>query len=287
MGYPQKEKLSYSFAKTLREKPFDKIRWELENEKKATTNMARGNLFEHALWKGNLDNCIIGKWETRCASHDKWANSIIESFKTELDEAVKTKADSDKIQVMKDRYEYYKKNQYMFASKKEYALANGALNFVGDKLKSYLDGCEYQQHFNAEIKHQYGGVGDVYPIPVHGYIDFADDDYVYDLKFVNSIDKRDFSKQVLKMGWDIQAWLYSHVPKNDGSGDFKQFKWICVEASMPHLFRVYRFNDSEFWESGERKFREACDLFLEFNSQKDVVIEEDLDAPYWTNRSYE
>ncbi|MCP3675754.1 MAG: hypothetical protein GY829_14975, partial [Gammaproteobacteria bacterium] len=74
-----------------------------------------------------------------------------------------------------------------------------------------------------------------------------------DLKSVQSVRPQFFAKKAYDLGYHISQAMYQ-----DGiyqvTGDFKQFKFLCVEKTPPFLNAVHAFND-ESAEEGHKQYR--------------------------------
>lgn len=163
-----------------------------------------------------------------------------------------------------DKFKAFKKEQqcepYLVVSKSEYESTKLMFNNVSDEVKQIVKNSIYQHYFKFDN--------------THGYMDFVTKDIIYDMK-VSDINPEKFAKQVINMGWDIQAYVYKKA------FDFERdFKWIVVSPEAPHVNRIFNC-DQKFIDSGKMKYQKAEILFNEFNSEYDKGIEFELSPPNW------
>lgn len=108
----------------------------------------------------------------------------------------------------------------------------------------YLDG-DYQVEFNHEIEL----FGDV--VPFRGFLDCLGDGYISDSKSSRSV--KGFKRDVVTFGYDIQAFLYTHV------FGIKDFYWVVQEKAYPYLPAVYKASE-ETLDFGKRKVAKALNI---------------------------
>jgi hypothetical protein len=89
------------------------------------------------------------------------------------------------------------------------------------------------------------------------------DPWCIDLKTIGTAaDDESFSKQVAKLGYDVQQEHYLHT-YGLATGDFSaRMKFIVVESDPPHLVKVHELAH-EFGEIGAARARKARHLFAE------------------------
>jgi hypothetical protein len=178
-----KEKLSYSFAKNLLSKPFEQVKYELEQPFCPSPIMERGNRWESAIQEGMTKVLPFKDTATRGKKFDKFRE--------------------DQAEIS----DYYKENQFMICTEQECAETANMLKALSPEVKKIVEHSEYQVHVEYEDE----------GIDVHGFVDFLGD-CIYDLKISDpSPDK--FSKQVINFSWDLQAYLY--VKAFDFQKEFK------------------------------------------------------------------
>ncbi len=82
-------------------------------------------------------------------------------------------------------------------------------------------------------------IGDV---PVRGFLDILNDEYIADSKTTQKLDK--FKWAVRDFGYDIQAYIYTEVL------GIKDFRWVAQEKAYPYAVGLY-FASDQTLEYGE------------------------------------
>ncbi len=88
-------------------------------------------------------------------------------------------------------------------------------------------------------------IGDV---PVRGFLDILNDEYIADSKTTQKLDK--FKWAVRDFGYDIQAYIYTEVL------GIKDFRWVAQEKAYPYAVGLY-FASDQTLEYGKQKFDTA------------------------------
>ncbi len=109
-----------------------------------------------------------------------------------------------------------------------------------------------------------------------------------DLKSVQSAKPQFFAKKAFDLGYHISQAMYQ-----DGilqvTGEFKEFKFICVEKTGPYLNAVHAFNE-ESAEEGYKQYRSYLNKLAEcLNSGKWPGVEgnEDMSLPHYAFKEEE
>lgn len=111
-----------------------------------------------------------------------------------------------------------------------------------------------ESHLSGE--YQAESVGFIDDVPVRGFLDCLNENYISDSKTVGR-GLSGFKYDVFKFGYDIQAYVYSALNDN------KPFYWVAQDKASPFMVGVYEASD-ETLASGERKFRQAVDNITSF-----------------------
>ena len=115
---------------------------------------------------------------------------------------------------------------------------------VSGVLETYLIG-NYQHEFNQEIN----------GIPVRGFLDCLNKDYISDHKTTRSLSS--FRYAVKDYGYDIQAYIYCSVLGID------KFYWVAQEKAYPFAIGVYEASE-ETLARGEQKFNKAVERITRY-----------------------
>lgn len=116
----------------------------------------------------------------------------------------------------------------------------------------YLDG-NYQVEFNHEIEL----FGDV--VPFRGFLDCLGDGYISDSKSSRSV--KGFKRDVVTFGYDIQAFLYTHV------FGIKDFYWVVQEKAYPFYPADVKCSEETLFR-GEMKFHQALENIQKYLNEK-------------------
>ena len=106
------------------------------------------------------------------------------------------------------------------------------------------------------------------------YVDDLGRKWIVDIKTIGgSFDlpsKSDsFSRDMLKLGYDVQAYMYTEVIKNF-IPDIYGFKFLCIDAKVPSGVKIYNIipGESEWYELGGYRFHDALERYKKFVSKK-------------------
>lgn len=112
----------------------------------------------------------------------------------------------------------------------------------------YLIG-NYQHEFNQEID----------GIPVRGFLDCLNDNYISDHKTTRSLSS--FRYAVRDYGYDIQAYIYCSVLGLD------KFYWVAQEKAYPYAIGVYEASEETIL-NGQEKFDRAVERINQYLDNK-------------------
>lgn len=119
---------------------------------------------------------------------------------------------------------------------------------VSGVMENYLIG-DYQYEFNREID----------GVPVRGFLDCLNKDYISDHKTTRSLSA--FRYSVKDYGYDIQAYIYTKVLGKD------KFYWVAQEKAYPFAIGVYEASE-ETLQRGEEKFNKAVERIIWYMNNK-------------------
>lgn len=97
----------------------------------------------------------------------------------------------------------------------------------------------------------------------------ANDDLhvIVDLKSCNSADTDSFTKECLRLGYDVQAAMYSEGVQTKYPGEYA-FMFIAVEKNPPYAVNIMEM-DKLVVDYGYVRFRELLDLYAECKKNND------------------
>ena len=97
----------------------------------------------------------------------------------------------------------------------------------------------------------------------------ANDDLhvIVDLKSCNSADTDSFTKECLRLGYDVQAAMYSEGVQTKYPGEYV-FMFIAVEKNPPYAVNIMEM-DKLVVDYGYVRFRELLDLYAECKKNND------------------
>ena len=173
----------------------------------------KANEFYHVLDDASIVDSIGGKSPRNTKRYKEWK------------EEEQEKAQNKELVSQED----WKKAQEMIQRLKECGLYDK--RFSGGK---------YQVEFNVD----YDG------IPLRGFLDCLQDDFIVDSKSSRSINK--FKWDVIGFSYDIQAYVYTKV------FDIKDFWWVVQEKNYPFYPADVKCSDETLF-NGEMKFHEALE----------------------------
>lgn len=257
-----KEKLSYSFANKLLTKLPEDIIYELEHPVEPTDAMDDGSRIEHCIVNG-LDSLVVLNHKTRAQAFKDEKEYLLSK---EISDIVAIGYSKEELPSAIKKLATLNNKPFLICLEKQYQQAKSVCESLSYQVQTIIKKAQKQVHFDLEG----------FSVPVHGYLDFVTEDCVYELKFTDPRPDK-FAKQVINMGWDIQAYLYFKKAQELG----KEFKWLVIGQDAPHTQRIYKLPDMRFIDSGESKFLEAEQLFIEFNKGNNIEKEHFLDAPQW------
>jgi hypothetical protein len=131
-------------------------------------------------------------------------------------------------------------------------------------------------------------------LKVCGYEDGKGVGLIMDLKSCQSAEPEDFLRQALKLGYHLQAGVYTEAEKHIGF-EFPEYYFLAVETSEPYGIAVMRASE-EFIELGKVELRSLLDNFkycldnklfhqsYEFRNKFGPII---LDLPYYMKKKLE
>lgn len=114
-----------------------------------------------------------------------------------------------------------------------------------------------------------------------------------DIKSTTDVQLRKITTAIVDFGYDVQAAVYREMLRLVMGDEPEPMHFVFVEKTFPHEVRVIRLADPAWVAGGERKMREAIDLFAWCNERgewpgadEDGGPIQDLPAPGWYSARY-
>lgn len=101
------------------------------------------------------------------------------------------------------------------------------------------------------------------------------DNWIVDIKSVGGMATKpsapeNFSRAFYDNGYDIQMYMYNNVLSKAMNIEFKGFKFLCFDATIPSGVQVYTFvnGESKWFELGGYRFHKALEIYDRYMNNK-------------------
>ena len=101
------------------------------------------------------------------------------------------------------------------------------------------------------------------------------DNWIVDIKSVGGFADKpsapdNFARAFFDNGYDIQMFMYYNVLSKAMDTEFKGFKFLCLDATVPSGVQVYTFvnGESKWFELGGYRFKKALEIYDRYMQNK-------------------